>query len=416
MIGRRSPWRLATLALVGCLVTGASQAEELSFPTYIWTDGPSGDVLIEFSQAFETDNSGVTVPNANVPFDQFFDKQFVAVSAGSPPDIVTLFDPDIKKYIEAGVLEPLDEYIEAAGYSLDSLNRALDAAKQDGKLYAISYENNPRALLYNEKLLKDAGVEPPTNLDELYQALKALRNPETGQFGLFNYSVPTSAARLFNALHPFVIGFGAQWTTNGKATANSERMVELFEFYKKIYDEGLIPRVKSSVGRQMLVDNKLAMLPIGPFVVGAVQKKNPDTYKNLRSMPLPFPGGTTSSTTVFLGVPKNAKNKDLAIKFLMTWLQDNWQLRSLDHMRTIPTRPEVIPADFAKKNKWADGFLKAYPVAKSPAPEGAEEYGPEIAKIIQRHFEAMLFNDAMTPAEAANAIQNDLEAFLASKS
>lgn len=404
---------LAVFALAAS--TTLANADKIRFPTYIWTDGPSGEVLAEFVEDFEKKNPGIKIPTANVPYGQFFDKQFVAVSSGNPPDIITVFDADLPRYIESGILEPLEGYIEAAGYSVDKLNRALGAARRGKHLYAISYENNPRTLLYNEKLFKEAGVKVPTNLDEFYEAMKALRDADKDQFGMFSYAASDSSGRLFSALHGWLAGFGAKWTTDGKATANSPEMVKFFEFYKKMYDERLTPRVTEPVGAGMFADGKAAMMIHGFFIAGIVKGKNPETFKHLRTTPLPFPAGGTSATTVFLGIPKDAKNKKEAIKFLMTWLEDKWQLRSLDHMTTVPTRPEVIPADFAEKNKWASGFVGSYKKAASPAPHGAEQYGAEIGKIVQRHFEGMLFNDTMTPKEAADAIQKDLEAFLASK-
>ena len=74
----------------------------------------------------------------------------------------------------------------------------------------------------------------------------------------------------------------------------------------------------------------------------------------------------------------------------------------------------MIPASFVADNKWFKAFEQAALTATSYAPEGAEQYGAEIAKIVVEHVEGMLFS-GVSVDETADRLQKALDAFITSK-
>jgi ABC-type glycerol-3-phosphate transport system substrate-binding protein len=156
------------------------------------------------------------------------------------------------------------------------------------------------------------------------------------------------------------------------------------------------------------------MYATGPFIAGIVAKENKETYANLRAVPLPLPGKTTMAVTVFLAVPKAAKNKDLAAKLIMRLLKDDMQSLIVTVGKTFPGRPGFVPVNFVAENPWFKAVEEASLSAKTYAPDGAEQYGAEVVKIVGEHIEAMLFKNV--PAEQTGEnLQRALEEFVVAK-
>ena len=413
---RRMTISWATLgATVLLLSAGMAAATEITWPSFQWSEPNNAPVMMALKKSFEQENPGTTVKDLAVPPSVFWDKQMTDTVAGNPPDVVTLYDPEIRQYIEAGLLEPLDQYYKQAGIDKSNLVPTTRLAEKDGMIYGVPFQVGARALFYNEKLLSDAGLKPPQNVGELLDAIRKLRKPEAQQFGFMTVSKPGNSSVAYIEVNALVVGFGGGFFKDGKPSANAPQTVAALQFLKTLYDEGLIPRGMDANGyRQLFIQGKVAMYATGPFIAGIVAKENKDTYANLRAMPLPLPGNTTMAVTVFLAVPKAAKNKELAAKLIMRMLKDDIQTLIVTVGKTFPGRSGFVPANFVAENPWFKAIEEASLSAKSYAPDGAEQYGAEILKIVGEHIETMLFENVSAEDTGKN-LQKALEGFMASK-
>jgi ABC-type glycerol-3-phosphate transport system substrate-binding protein len=355
------------------------------------------------------------VKDLAIPPAVFWDKQMADTIAGNPPDVITLYDPEIRQYIEADLLEPLDKYYALAGVGTDSLVPTARLAKKDGKIYGVPFQVGARALFYNQKLLDDAGLKPPKDVDELLDAIRKLRKPNSQQFGFMTMSKPGNQSVAYIEVNALVVGFGGGFFKDGKPTANAPQTVAALKFLKTLYDEGLIPRgMDSNAYRQLFIQGKVAMYATGPFIAGIVAKEKPETYASLRAIPLPLPGKSTMAVTVFLAVPKAAKNKDLAAKLIMRMLKDDMQTLIVTVGKTFPGRPGFVPTNFIPENPWFKAIEEVSLSAKTYAPEGVEQYGAEVVKIVGEHIETMLFKN-VSADETGKNLQEALEEFMATK-
>jgi multiple sugar transport system substrate-binding protein len=258
-------------------------------------------------------------------------------------------------------------------------------------------------------------IRDRTTSEEFYEALKALRIPEEQQFGYAIFSKPGAADVFYIEMSPITIGMGGGFFRDGKPRVTDPEFVEALAFYKRIYDEGLIPRgVDHSTYRQMFIQGKVAMYASGGFMVGATQGGNEETYAHLRTIELPFHDGRSFTLSSFLGIPKGAPNKEAAARFLMTMLEDHWQQRVVEIIKAYPARRGMVPETFIEENPWFAAFERAALTSGSYAPHGAEQYGPEIMRIIATHMEAMLFT-GVSAEDTAEALQQELEEFMASQ-
>ncbi|TIU42812.1 MAG: extracellular solute-binding protein [Mesorhizobium sp.] len=108
---------------------------------------------------------------------------------------------------------------------------------------------------------------------EFYAALRKLRKRETQQWGFATYAKPGDSNNLFSEIMPIIAGFGGAFFEKGAPTATKPETVEALKFYKRIYDEDLIPRgLDINVYRQLFAEGKIAMYASGPFMSGLVRK------------------------------------------------------------------------------------------------------------------------------------------------
>lgn len=311
----KSVIRRGALALAIALWSSASHAAEIQWPSFLWNDPGLAPALKDLKTTFEQENPQDHINNVLIPVSTFWDKQFADVRSGNPADIGTFYDPDVRAYIEQGLLEPLDGYLSAAGIDRTSFVPTASLGQKDGHVYAIPVVVNARALFYNEKLFRDAGVQPPKDADTFLQAAKALRRPQVQQFGFATASKPGNANLMFIEVSPLMVGFGGGFFKEGRPNANAPETIAALRLYKELFDQNLIPRgVETGSYRDMFAHGKIGMYASGAFMAGVVEAADKDVYKDLRAMPLPFPGGQTMSITVFLESRRVPKTRMLLLQ------------------------------------------------------------------------------------------------------
>ncbi len=407
--------RLAQGGAITLLVASAAVAADINYPTFQWTEPTYGAFLKELKAEYEKQNPGSTVKDTFIPFASFADQMFVDISSGNPPDVLTAFDPDFKRYIEAGLLEPLNDYLEAAGIKLDDFIAPEQLAVKDGKIYGIPFASNPRALFINKAMLDAAGLGIPKSPEEFEAIIQALRDPKQQKFGLALSAYSGAPSQQYLEYAPIIASFGGKFFTKGQPTADTPEMVKALTFYRDVVKKNLVPKgAKFEVFRPMFVNGKIAMYAAGPFMAAVTQAGSKDTYKNLVTEPLPLGPGKPITVTSFLAIPKGSKNKEETAKLLMMLLQKNWQERLVQLASVIPGRKGMVPADYLKENPWFATFNDLSNTAVSYAPEGVEQYGSDIISLIGKRIEAMLFGSA-SPEETTKAIQKDLVAFMETK-
>lgn len=205
---RVKQFRVALGSLIMLVTCAASQAAQVTYPSWQWGESANATLLNKLKAKFEKENPGDTLKGISVPYTSFFEKQYSEVRAGNPSDLVSMFEPDMASYLKQDLLEPLDKYLEMAGISADMLNSSHKVAIKDGHVYGIALQINPRALLVNKQLLTQAGLATPTNLDQFMAAIKKLRKPAAQQFGFYTISTSGTGQDLYLQIAPIVFGFG----------------------------------------------------------------------------------------------------------------------------------------------------------------------------------------------------------------
>jgi ABC-type glycerol-3-phosphate transport system substrate-binding protein len=148
---------------------GAEEDKTITIWHYVGVDGAQVENMDAKEAAFLEDHEGVKFEQVNIPYGDLNNRLIAAAQTETGPDLIMADGANAKQLSEAGALAPMQE----CASSWESFDDILPAAMRevDGELYGVLPYLNLIALWYNADLLEESGVEVPTNLDELEQAM-----------------------------------------------------------------------------------------------------------------------------------------------------------------------------------------------------------------------------------------------------
>lgn len=210
-----------------------------SFFTPKW-QGAQGPVLDEIWKDFEQ-KENVKLNLETVPYPEFQAKLLTALSAKNPPDVAIADQYWLASLVSTGGVQEIGDYWPEADRK-DFFDWTIDGVTINNKIYGIWYTTDARVFFYRKDLLKAAGYsEPPKTWDELYQMAKKLTTTDTYGMGM---ALAGEAGMITLLIDYWSLG-GELVDISGKPIFNSgknkEAMIKVMEFYKKLYDEKLIP-------------------------------------------------------------------------------------------------------------------------------------------------------------------------------
>lgn len=397
---------LATmLALSGCSSSSSSSSSESNGGskefTYWYPWGGDSEKWDKQRIADYEKEEGVKVNAVYVPDGITNGKLLSAITGGNPPDLVLGDGNDYQlaySLAAQGALEPLDKYLEKAGFDENSvLDGFRPLMKQDGKTYILPQDSNVNLLYYNVDMFKAAGLDPdnpPKTIEELDKAAEALTKiGDDGSFKTLGFIPWIDAGE---DPYTWAWSFGASMydTEAKKVVLNEKPMVDAFNWmdsYAKKYNPEKIKSFTSGFGGAFSPDHpfmtgKVAMTVSGNWFANALKTYSPNTNYRVASIPSP-PGGrkdsTVFGTNVFF-IPKGAKHPQEAVNFALYGNQDKVLADNINIWRSISIWKEKSDAIKWDNDQVYETVLK---VASSPdsghpaLTSVASEMGDELTSI-----------------------------------
>lgn len=396
----------------GWAQAGRGVSGEIAFASFEWTLPHTGSVLRQITKSFVEKNPRASVREIPIPSSGFHDQILTQLTAGAPPDIFRIDDPQLALYLGRDYLLPLDKALADAGIDKSKFAAAGRDAQKGGETFAVVYQTNARQLIYNKALLADGGVGAvPRDAATLEAAIKATTKRDKGVFGYTFSSKAGEVTSLFMTLGPIIHGFGANFTNaQGQPTANDPKMVEALAFIKRIWDANCVPRGLDAVAANRLVfDGKVALTLNGPFVFGA---SNKEVRPHLSAVASPLPSGNILRVSSWYGVARRGKNPEAATAWLMHMLAAENQARIAEVERVVPALPGLIPASIFAQDPWFQTFVSGAESGRSYLPPGLGADAFSQIKIIGEELERVLYRDKNVTV-AMNDLQRSLEASIA---
>ncbi|MDF2922407.1 MAG: sugar transporter substrate-binding protein [Paenibacillaceae bacterium] len=234
------------------------------------------------------------------PGNQFYQ----AVAAGNAPDLVGVSFTMMDKYMKAGILEPLNSYVEKWGEWDKYTKEYIDMFTKDGQILGLPGTIAPMLFGYNKSLFAEAGITKlPATWDDALEIAKKINNPSAQVAGY-----ATLAAEWTEWFFQYYVwqagGDLTQMNPDGtaKLTFTDPAVIQAAEFYKKLRSAKVM-QSDLTLKFQDLVDKfaqgKIGMMPFaGDWVSMAVTKgMKPDDL----GLMLPPAGPSGSRATAIAG-------------------------------------------------------------------------------------------------------------------
>lgn len=368
---------LATATALGAVMSfaatmGAAAQTEITF-SYLW-GGVEGEALEQIIADFNASQSNIVVKGVSSPDTT---KQLASMSSTSGSfDISDNFGSNVGAWASKGILHPLDD----AGIDVaDFIPASIDQVTYDGKLYSIPIAVHDYQLIYNKKLLDEAGVAVPTTMDELAAAIKALTKVDGSgnitQLGLGYAWMPTTMTVLGYA-------FGGDWNGGGKPTPTDANAIKGVNFYAdnvvKPYTSAAVNKFIAGFGPYMSPEDpfhtgKIAMVIDGEWRSASLGKVEGLDW-GVAQIPAASPelANSTLVEVSTLFIPTNSQHKAEAAEFLKYLVSPPVMAKFSHALGNLPARTSLlgdpIYADLPNYAAWLDALKSPNAKSFSSAP------------------------------------------------
>ena len=149
-------------------------------------DGTNAEVLTKLVDAFNKANAGKIQVEATYvgKYDDAIAKYKASIQSKSTPDVVQVYDIGTRFMIDAGQTVPMQDFIDRDKVDMSDLQPNIAGYYSvDKKLYSMPFNTSMPVLYINEKLFKEAGLDPakpPTTLAEIRTAAEKLSKKNGG--------------------------------------------------------------------------------------------------------------------------------------------------------------------------------------------------------------------------------------------
>lgn len=308
-----------------------------------------------------------------ISFSSYLDQLTVRFSSNRPPDIVHLPTRNFTSFAAEGWLAPLDDRLAGTDI-IDSWTPLQRALEWDGQMQGVLLLGYGYVLYYNERLLQAAGVNPPTNPDEMLLAAEKLTAG-----GVFGFAASTAQhPNVYVDVSHWVIGMGQHWVKDGAYAFTDPAVIEAVDYYRKATT--FAPSgTGSEQARTLFFDGKAAMLIDGPFVLSQRDSAAADVKPHVKVALAPFqtvPGAISNS----LHIPKSAseETQDAVWEFIELVTRPEWQEAYARLYNVPPPRKDVLSAELLSERPELQLFSEAAAQAVDIFPTSAKvaaEYG-----------------------------------------
>ena len=346
-------WKKGLLfALVGFMVSwlvscgGAPSGTSGSNPSgkqevEFWTMQLKPQFTTYFEQLiakFEQENPTLTVRWVDVPWADMERKILTAVSAKTAPDVVNLNPGFASQLAERDAWMVLDDKVPAADRAI-YLPNIWKASTLNNKTFGLPWYLTTRVAIYNQDLLKQAGVsKPPATYEELAIAAKQIKE-KTGKYAFFATVVPEDSAEV---LESFVQMGVTLVDANGKAAFNTPQGKAAFQYWVDLYKNELLPKEVLTEGHRHAIDlyqrGDTAILASGAEFLRNIATNAP-TIAKVSASASQITGSTGKKNVAVMNVviPKDTDVPEGALKFALFVTNDANQLQFAKEANVLPS-------------------------------------------------------------------------------
>lgn len=398
------------------LVAVCSVQADIEITYWTHEDPNRTEIENQYIQAFEKAHPGVVVKRVTNPSKKMAELILTAFAANQGPDMFNLQIEDEYAYIVNGRLAPID--VKAAGYpSLQTIYDAyipkvLDPVTYEGKLYGLPLELTNWCIYINDRVFKDAGLDPEKDYPKTWEEMVAvsekivIREGEIIKRRGFDFRYPYYLVSMV----PMAEQLGGELiSSNGKqAIINDKAWIGFLEFMKAWGPNGKNLGSPTYTNARKIFNkdnNDIAMCLSGLYQAGRIRADNPEFYnsKEWRVVPYPtFKNAVNDSACAYYGhyyvvnAQKPKENQEMTWKFIGFLLQHSEAY--LSKVGLIQPTKKLMTSETFKAMPFSDVF-------KNDMERGhIVYYGANSAKI-QQHIREAVESVMLTGAAPQEALE-----------
>jgi ABC-type glycerol-3-phosphate transport system substrate-binding protein len=348
--------RAYLLALTGSLMLSGSALADDPITLKFWDNQQTESGLSQYQQAaverFEKENPGIKVEVTTVPYPEYQQRLLTAVQGGNAPDVATLDQIWTGAFAQAGAVLPLDDVAGKAGVKQDTFFKgAWDSANYDGKLWGIPFNVDVWSFTYyNNKLLKDAGVDPASigTWDGLKAAGEKLTDAAKGKYGIGLFAGKGEDTVV--VLDSFIFSNGGKvLNADGSCGLTSPESVDALKYVQSLvpYAPAGLNNANSGNMRELFLNQSLAMEFWPALEQPTLQKSSLDwNFVGGHAPQGKTPVGTYGGWN--LAIFKTTQHQDAAWKFIQFLTREDVNGDVVD---LIPANVNAAKSFLAKNRK-----------------------------------------------------------------
>lgn len=246
------------------------------------------EIVEKLKEQFMADNPDITIEHVNFPYDDFRQQVAAAVQAGEGPDVLNVYFGWIPSYVQQQFLVPIPQDYFPHDQIESQFFPTVQAAKIQDEYYALPTAVRTLALFCNMDILDAAGVEPPTNWDELVEAAKATVQKDGDNFEVvgMTWDIGGQGHNWWREALIRQNGGMPMTEDNRELQWTTPEAIEAFNYVTAFLLEHEVTQSGFQTdGPTAFASGKAALHVDGSYRLGSLQRDAPDL--NYRVVPLP---------------------------------------------------------------------------------------------------------------------------------
>ena len=379
-----------------------------------WTEPGRKELFEQFKADFEASHPSIKIEPVGMSYTEYYDKIKILLSSNDAPALFVGTQVVSNLWHELGFLEPLDDYFNMPELLEEvSSKPAMEQARFDGNYYGMVVEIcSYSGLVYNKKLLSEAGISVPTTPEEFYEAAKRLTIGNQ-QYGFITANSSDNPQHIMQEAMPIINGFGGRIINEkGEFGVSDPAFIEGVKFWKKMNSSGAVPNnMVYNTQRKLFFQGKAAMCLDGGYFVNWAKSENPEVWKDIDVANPPFPSKLNSTDITYFFINANVPNeqKQAAVEVLKFFMEQEFQDKWIRECGYPVTLKSAVSPAFREEFPWFQVYEDLAPFVEPMSVTGYESQSDEIRRTIADYLLKVLFTN-----ESVEKIMSDCKVELQS--
>lgn len=349
---------------------------------------------------FEKENPEIKIKWVDVPFSEGEKRTLASVLSDNPPDLVNL-NPDFSATLaHKGALYEIPQE-QTQQYNKEILS----SLKYNGKIYSIPWYATSAITIYNKDILSKSGIPVPQNYSQIAQLAPIVKAKTGAYIFLPNITENDTMLKILNK-------YGAA----SSDLVSSEKAVDVFELFKYMYTQNLIPKETVTMTLQESLEKYMSgnimLITAGANFLNMIKENAPATYKKTDVAPqITGQLGQNDFSLMNFVIPVKAKHKQEALKFALFLTNDKNQLELAKLTNILAVNEKTLNNEFYTQYNPQDLMAKARVISAKQLNKIQPTYRTqkgqkEINNIINSAVQEILLDKAQTKIIVDKAVKD----------